>query len=305
MKRIICAILCSLIALGSVSAAFAAESAELSAPGGLTAFPGAEGGGMYTTGARGARDPEIYHVTKLTDDGSPGTFRDAVSESNRIIVFDVAGNIELNGLLEIKSSNLTILGQTAPGAGICIKDGAVFFNQSSNVIMRYMRFRMGTENADSDSDTLCVRRGENIIFDHCSMSWSVDECASFYQNRNFTLQWCIITEPLNRSIHDEGDGIQSHGYCGIWGGINASFHHNLLANAKGRFPRIGSSETTSIVDGTEDTDSLIDIRNNVFYNWKETGAYGGENGTRVNLVSNYYKEGPASIEKNLNQFYEL
>lgn len=305
MKKIICAILCSLIALGSVSAAFAAESAELSAPGGLTAFPGAEGGGMYTTGAREASAPEIYHVTKLTDDGSTGTFRDAVSEDNRIIVFDVAGYIELDGPLTISSSNLTILGQTAPGDGIAIKDAPVIFNQSSNVIMRYMRFRMGTENANSDSDTLSARRGENLIFDHCSMSWSVDECASFYQNRNFTLQWCIITEPLNRSIHDEGDGIQSHGYCGIWGGINASFHHNLLANAKGRFPRIGSSETTSIVDGTEDTDSLIDIRNNVFYNWKETGAYGGENGTRVNLVSNYYKEGPASIEKNLNQFYEI
>lgn len=305
MKKIICAILSSLIALGSVSAAFAAESAELSAPGGLTAFPGAEGGGMYTTGAREASAPEIYHVTKLTDDGSTGTFRDAVSEDNRIIVFDVAGYIELDGPLTISSSNLTILGQTAPGDGIAIKDAPVIFNQSSNVIMRYMRFRMGTENANSDSDTLSARRGENLIFDHCSMSWSVDECASFYQNRNFTLQWCIITEPLNRSIHDEGDGIQSHGYCGIWGGINASFHHNLLANAKGRFPRIGSSETTSIVDGTEDTDSLIDIRNNVFYNWKETGAYGGENGTRVNLVSNYYKEGPASIEKNLNQFYEI
>lgn len=305
MKKLICAVMSSLMLLGSVSTAFAAGDAELSAAGDLAAFPGAEGGGMYTTGAREASAPEIYHVTKLTDDGSTGTFRDAVSEDNRIIVFDVAGYIELDGPLTISSSNLTILGQTAPGDGIAIKDAPVIFNQSSNVIMRYMRFRMGTENANSDSDTLSARRGENLIFDHCSMSWSVDECASFYQNRNFTLQWCIITEPLNRSIHDEGDGIQSHGYCGIWGGINASFHHNLLANAKGRFPRIGSSETTSIVDGTEDTDSLIDIRNNVFYNWKETGAYGGENGTRVNLVSNYYKEGPASIEKNLNQFYEI
>ena len=305
MKKLICAVMSSLMLLGSVSTAFAAGDAELSAAGDLAAFPGAEGGGMYATGARGARDPEIYHVTKLTDDGSTGTFRDAVSEDNRIIVFDVAGYIELDGPLTISSSNLTILGQTAPGDGIAIKDAPVIFNQSGNVIMRYMRFRMGTANANSDSDTLSARRGENLIFDHCSMSWSVDECASFYQNRNFTLQWCIITEPLNRSIHDEGDGIQSHGYCGIWGGINASFHHNLLANAKGRFPRIGSSETTSIVDGTEDTDSLIDIRNNVFYNWKETGAYGGENGTRVNLISNYYKEGPASIEKNLNQFYEI
>lgn len=306
MKKLICAVMSSLMLLGSVSTAFAAGDAELSAAGDLAAFPGAEGGGMYATGARGAAsDPEIYHVTKLTDDGSEGTFRDAVSKDNRIIVFDVAGNIELDSGLTIQSSNLTILGQTAPGDGITIKDAPVIFNQSSNVIMRYMRFRMGTENANSDSDTLSARRGENLIFDHCSMSWSVDECASFYQNRNFTLQWCIITEPLNRSIHDEGDGIQSHGYCGIWGGINASFHHNLLANAKGRFPRIGSSETTSIVDGTEDTDSLIDIRNNVFYNWKETGAYGGENGTRVNLISNYYKEGPASIEKNMNQFYEI
>ena len=304
MKKIICAILSSLIALGSVSAAFAAESAELSAPGDLPAFPGAEGGGMYTTGARGEEAPEIYHVTSLADDGSPGTFRDAVSKDNRIIVFDVAGNIELDSELTISSSNLTILGQTAPGDGICIKNAAVSFNRSSNVIMRYMRFRMGTENADSDSDTLSARRGENLIFDHCSMSWSVDECASFYENENFTLQWCIISEPLNSSIHVEDGERQEHGYCGIWGGTNASFHHNLLASAKGRFPRIGSSATTSIV-GPLDTDSLIDIRNNVFYNWKETGAYGGEYLTRVNIVNNYYKEGPASVDKNLNQFFEM
>ena len=305
MRKVICAVLSSLMVMSSVSGAFAAGSAELSS-GGLQAFPGAEGGGMYTTGARGGADAEIYHVTKLTDDGSPGTLRDAVSESNRIIVFDVAGNIELEDQLNIEDvENLTILGQTAPGDGICIKGAGVMFNKSSNIIMRYMRFRMGTENATSDSDTLGARRGENLIFDHCSISWSVDECASFYENRNFTLQWCIITEPLNRSIHDEGSGIQAHGYCGIWGGINASFHHNLLASARGRFPRIGSSETTSVVEGTADTDSLIDVRNNVFFNWQETGAYGGENGTRVNLVSNYYKEGPASVEKNLNQFYEI
>ena len=125
MKKIICAILSSLIALGSVSAAFAAESAELSAPGDLPAFPGAEGGGMYTTGARGEEAPEIYSCNQSCGRRLPGTFRDAVSKDNRIIVFDVAGNIELDSELTISSSNLTILGQTAPGDGICIKNAAV------------------------------------------------------------------------------------------------------------------------------------------------------------------------------------
>ena len=223
----------------------------------LPAFPGAEGGGMYSQGARAADDFEIYHVTNLDDSGE-GSFRDAVSKGNRMIIFDVAGNIMLKTDLIIRTSNLTLLGQTAPGEGICVGGESVRFIGSNNVIMRYMRFRMG-ENSTSQEDGLGLRKCTDVIVDHCSVEWSVDECLSAYENKNFTAQYCIISESLNNSGHDKG----AHGYGGIWGGINASFHHNLVSTHKARMPRIGSSATVSSYNGQPDTDSLIDIRNNV------------------------------------------
>ena len=249
----------------------------------MPAFPGAEGGGMYSLGARGSENIEVYHVTTLKD-GGYGSFRDAVSGDNRIIVFDVAGNIMLTSDLYINSSNLTILGQTAPGEGICVGGESVRFGNCSNVIIRYMRFRMG-DNSFSQEDGLGVRKSTDFIIDHCSIEWSVDECLSAYENKNFTAQYCIISESLNNSIHGKG----AHGYGGIWGGINASFHHNLISTHKARMPRIGSSATVSIFENSPDTDSLIDIRNNVVYNYRATIGYGGENQTRVNFVNNYYK----------------
>ena len=277
------------------ASAFSAESK-------IPAFPGAEGGGMWTTGARGSQYCEIYHVTKLTDDGTEGTFRQAVSQDNRVIVFDIAGNIELKSSLKIKSNNLTILGQTAPGGGVCIKDAPVFIS-GSNIIMRYMRFRLGTKNG-IDGDALGGgNNAENLIIDHCSASWSTDEVLSIYAVRNLTVQWCIIANPLDYSIHDEGEGIQHHGFGGIWGGVNSSYHHNLVANCVSRYPLVGTSETVASFQGGADTDGLLDIRNNVMYNWKNESSHGGQNGMRVNLVNNYYKEGPAS--KQLNRFYKM
>ena len=306
MRRVL-AVLTAVILFCVTSSVFAVGTADdgnqdinLSASQ-LVAFPGAEGGGMYTTGARAAASPTVYHVTKLTDDGSEGTLRDAVSKDNRIIVFDVAGNIELKSTLNISKSNLTILGQTAPGDGICIKDANVYIT-GSNIIMRYLRFRMGTANL-IDDDSLGGKGGENIIIDHVSTSWSTDECLSIYAVKNLTVQWSVISNALNHSLHDEGGGVQDHGYGGIWGGVNSSFHHNLLANCISRFPRIGTSETVSSYKNGADTESLIDMRNNVIYNWKSNTSYGGENGVRVNIVNNYYKEGPAS--SSIRRFYEM
>ncbi len=283
IKRIIAALSALCFINTAIPSAFA-ESADTER---LAAFPGAEGGGMYASGARDTA-AEIYHVTKLDDDNSTGTLRDAVSQSNRIIVFDVAGNIELKNALNIKGSNLTILGQTAPGDGICIKNNTTTV-LGSNVIMRYLRFRMGDECAVED-DSLGGRGLNDVIIDHCSISWSVDECASFYENTNFTMQWCIISESLKQSVHAKG----SHGYGGIWGGKNASFHHNLISSHDSRNPRIATAGIDEAYDDATKQTDLTDLRNNVLYNWGGNSAYGGENGAPVNIVNCYYKPGPST-----------
>lgn len=258
----------------------------------LPAFPGAEGFGMYTTGGRGGK---VLHVTTLDDNAKdeaviPGSLRWAIRQKGaRTVVFNVSGTIHLKQELKIQNNDITIAGQSAPGDGICIADYP-FALSADNIIIRYMRFRLGNKNVTLKGadgwDGLGGMDHRDIIIDHCSISWSIDECCSVYGNENQTVQWCIVSQSLCNAGHSKG----GHGFGGNWGGAGASYHHNLLAHHVSRAPRLGPRMSTQERE-------LVDLRNNVIYNWAGNGCYGGE-GMNCNIVNNYYKPGPATLTRN-------
>ncbi len=253
---------------------------------GVRAFPGAEGEGAFATGGRGG---EVYTVTNLNDAG-PGSLRQGIVSATgapRTIVFAVAGTIELRSRLSINRNNLTIAGQTAPGGGITLSGWPVVVSRARNVIIRYLRFRMGDANCPAtQDDALWVDQSQNVIIDHVSASWSVDETLSVTDSTGVTVQWSFITESLRNSCHEKG----AHGYGSLirFGNGNVTYYRNLFAHHDSRNPRLGDNIT-------------LDFVNNVVYNWGGTAGYSGaaeEGNTRLNLVGNTYVAGPSSTNRN-------
>jgi len=252
----------------------------------IPAFPGAEGGGMYTPGGRGGK---VLEVTSLEDDG-PGSLRAAVNAAGpRTVVFRVAGLITLQSPLKINNPFITIAGQTAPGDGVCVRGATTEIN-THDVVIRYMRFRRG--DMKSRDDALGGNPVGNIMVDHVSASWGLDENLSLYRHmqRNpaggpdkklpverLTIQWCISSEALDKN---------NHAFGGTWGGADSSFHHNLFACNTGRNPSIGMT-------------GLFDFRNNVVFNWRHRTVDGGDGASQINVVNNYFKPGPATKSQDL------
>lgn len=253
----------------------------------IPAFPGAEGAGAWTAGGRGGK---VFVVTSLDDHG-PGTLREAVeARGPRTVVFRVAGLITLDSPLAINHPFITIAGQTAPGDGVCIRGHTTEVN-THDVVLRYLRFRRG--NLKKRDDSLGGYPVGNIIVDHVSASWGLDENLSMYRYmlnlpggkqkkmavENLTIQWSMSSEALD---------LNNHAFGGTWGGKNCSFHHNLFACNTGRNPSIGMG-------------GGFDFRNNVLFNWRHRTIDGGDGSSRVNIVANYFKPGPATTNPALRQ----
>ncbi|MCH6236486.1 LamG-like jellyroll fold domain-containing protein [Cognataquiflexum rubidum] len=245
------------------------------------AFPGAEGFGKFASGGRGG---QILKVTNLNDSG-PGSLREAIDmRGPRIIVFEVSGTISLRSDLIVRSGDLTIAGQTAPGDGITLRNYPFVIKDADNIIVRFIRSRLG-DTSGVDGDAIEVNRVKNLIIDHCSFSWGIDETCSIYSGENATLQNSIISEGLNKStVHLTGD----HAFGSLLGGKNFSMFNNLMAHFVLRVP--------SITTGSE----TFDLRNNVIYNWEKRPSNNAVS-AKANFYNNYFKPGPATKARPSNE----
>jgi pectate lyase len=267
----------------AVKTAPTAESISPAPLSSLPAFPGAEGCGSFTPGGRGGT---VYEVTNLEDSG-PGSFRDAVSQGHRTIVFRVSGTIDLKSQLRVTQPFITIAGQTAPGDGICLRN-YTFQIATHDVIVRFIRSRLGDESRQEDDSISILNGCRDVILDHCSATWSVDECLSTSGNdSNITVQWCLIAEALDSSVHSKG----AHGYGSLArAGGPVSWHHNLWAHNNSRNPRLGDSYGYG-------THPAFDVRNNVMYDYGDTCSGLTQGIFTVNYVGNYIRSGPSSKAK--------
>jgi hypothetical protein len=254
----------------------------------IPAFPGAWGGGMYSFGGRGGK---VLVVTNLNDSG-PGSFREACEQGGpRIVVFNVAGIIRLNAVVSIRAPYITIAGNTAPGDGVCIAGNTVQLD-THDVVVRHLRFRRGkTEAADRD-DSLGGNPIGNIMLDHLSTSWSLDENLSMYRHMyrppggdkdlklptvNVSIQNCISSESLN---------IYHHAFGSTIGGLNSTFQHNLWACNTGRNPSVGMYGDFTFV-------------NNVLFNYRHRTIDGGDHMSLYNIINNYFKPGPGTPDADI------
>lgn len=266
-------------------------SASISLAAAVPAFPGAEGFGTDTPGGRGGK---VIEVTNVNDHG-PGSLREAVdTKGPRTVVFRVSGTIPLETDLEIVEPFITIAGQTAPGDGICLKNYKLGIC-TNDVIVRFLRVRRGASSKLQDDclglynkdGNLAKGKGDadvpgnamNVVVDHCSLSWSCDETVNtWHGTKNATIQWCIISEALHNAVHP------GHGFAATLGGVNTTYHHNLLADCPGRDPSIAGNNDFQTIN--------LDFRNNMVFNYMERVIDGKPNS--INFVANYYKPGPAS-----------
>jgi len=250
---------------------------------GIPAFPGAEGGGMYSFGGRGGR---TIVVTNLNDSG-PGSFRDACEQAGpRIVVFNVAGIIRLKDRVRIRAPYITIVGNTAPGDGVCIAGGNVAVD-THDVVIRHMRFRRGETWVGDRDDSIGGNPVGNIMIDHVSASWGLDENMSMYRHMyqppdgSKELKLPTVNITIQNSIFSECLNLYDHAFGSTIGGVNCTFMRNLWACNTGRNPSMGMGGDFNLV-------------NNVIFNWRHRTTDGGDHTSRVNSINNYFKPGPVT-----------
>ncbi|WP_425399412.1 pectate lyase family protein [Aeoliella sp.] len=249
----------------------------------IPAFPGAQGGGMYSFGGRGGK---VYVVTSLEDNG-PGTFREALEAGGpRIVVFNVAGIIRLDGPVVVRAPYLTIDGSSAPGDGVCIA-GATVEIDTHDVVIRHLRFRRGETWVGDRNDALGGNPIGNIMIDHVSASWGLDENLSMYRHmyeppgESTRVKLPTVNITIQNSIFSEGLNTYNHAFGSTLGGYNSTFHHNLWACNTGRNPSVGMVYDFTFI-------------NNVIYNWRHRTIDGGDHRSFYTIINNYFKPGPVT-----------